>query len=158
MCKASLCPIPHPIHPKPRVVPGSGGSQQNLRDLGMNGGRDHGSRTEKKEGRVRSGRAGEGGEGMGRDSVSKPATPCNLKCPLWGFRKGDEFQKSLQPVERRSVFADRMPRVDEGDPLRLDCHTSQFKETFVSIFNHQSGEADELLAQGGIGSERQEHA
>lgn len=49
--------------------------------------------------------------------------------------------------------------MDEGDPLYLECHISRFKETFVSIFDHQSGKADELSAQGKTGSERpQEHA
>lgn len=42
---------PPPTYPKLRAVPGSGGSQQNLGGLGMNGGRDQGSRIEGKEGR-----------------------------------------------------------------------------------------------------------
>ena len=62
------------------------------------------------------------------------------------FRKGDEFQKGLQAGECRSMFTDHMSRMDEGDPLYLECHISRFKETFVSIFDHQSGKADELSA------------
>lgn len=56
------------------------------------------------------------------------------------------------------MFTDHMSRVDEGDPVFLECHVSRFMETSVSVFNPQSGKEDELSAQGRTGSERQEHS